>query len=847
MRKFLIGFVSLGAVLVVYLLYSRVSDTRVVDSGPEAEFTESAADSNIGDFDSQVGKIGDVGLGPVRKAKYIILDPKTKEVEREWGFEILRDEVGDIWGIDKPYVNIYRRNFKCYITADKGQVQVETAVGRTTPKDATFSDNVVVHILPEGSSTVQESFVYLDNITFLSERSQLSTAGPVRFVSRDVQMSGTGLELIYDDQKERLDFFRIIDLESLRIKGSQAALFSTGKTEADRPPEAGEPAEAGSQAETQQPGETVAAGSPEKAEALPPDTQPQVEQKQGAYYKCIFSKNVLIDTPDELVFADERICISDIFWSKTSSEPSDEVGAGGADDIEPVAVTTEEEQEDKATEVSADDPGRQNVTASKPAEPNESSEQLGEIVVTSDNGFVLVPMDSTRPLDDYSQPRIEEGASDSERPEVLDDDTGRTRFLAPRIDYNATTGDVIADGLSQLTYYTSDAKTAEANETPVPVKITAREAVNYFKASNQAIFKGDCLCTMPQAGLTEQKDVTFLAPEITINLPEDRSKRPDIFAAGPTELVFYVEDANSTGIKKEPIPVTVNAQKQTRFSAASNQIVFEGDCRCTSAREDPNVLTTYMLLSQQITVDLPEDTNDRSTEPAAGIKHLTAKGGVVTLATTKTAKADPNLAGQVPGANSEKLLGGVELKCRQVDYDPVRGLFVAAGPPAIIEMDNSKISESRQEPGRVSLRKPCYAFLQEFDTLKYFIRENRIVADAGTQRLLIDYFSVVEGKYAEHVEAEASRVEAFLYETAAGQTELSTLRATGGIDYEDKDNHFIGSELFYNHKKSMLKVKGDESQPCYYNGALVDEIEYDMETGRAEFEIVGPGALQTNR
>jgi hypothetical protein len=254
-----------------------------------------------------------------------------------------------------------------------------------------------------------------------------------------------------------------------------------------------------------------------------------------------------------------------------------------------------------------------------------------------------------------------------------------------------------------------------------------------------------------------------------------------------------------------------------------------------------------MLLSQQITVDLPEDTNDRPTEPTAGIKHLTASGGVVTLATTKTAKADPSLARQVPGTNAEKLLGGVELKCSQVDYDPVRGLFVATGPPAIIKMDNSKISPAEQKPGRVSLRKPCYAFLQEFDTLTYFIQENRIVADAGSQRLLIDYFSVVEGKYAEHVEAEASRVEAFLYETPERQTELSTLRATGGIDYEDKDNHFIGSELFYDHKTSMLKVKGDESQPCYYNGALVDEIEYDLETGRAEFEIVGPGALQMNR
>jgi hypothetical protein len=807
----------------------------------------------VGDFDSEVGKIGDVGLGPVRKAKYIILDPQTKEVEREWGFEILRDEVGDIWGVDKPYVNIYRRNFKCYVTADKGQVQVETAVGRTTPKDATFTDNVVVHILPEGPSTVQESFVYLDDITFLSERSQLSTAGPVRFVSQDVQMSGTGLELIYDDQKERLDFFRIVDLESLRIKGSQAALFSTGETEADgapdtgKPAEAGEPAEAESQAETRQPDETAVAGSPEKTEELSPDTQPQAEQKQGAYYKCIFSKNVLIDTPDELVFADERVCVNDIFWSKTSSEQSDEVGAGGADDAEPVAVTAEEEQEDKAMEVSADNASRQNVTASKPVEPNKSSEERAEIVVTSENGLVLVPMDSTRSLDDYTQPRIEEGVSDSERPEALDDETGRTRFLTPRIDYNATTGDVIADGLSQLTYYTSDAKTADANEAPVPVKITAREAVKYFKAANKAIFQGDCLCTMPQAGLTEQKDVTFWSPEITVNLPEDRSKRPDIFAAGPTELVFYAEDANSTDLKKEPIPVTVNAQKQTRFLAESNQIIFDGDCRCTSQREDPNVLTTYMLLSQQITVDLPEDTNDRPTEPAAGIKHLTASGGVVTLATTKTAKADTDLARQPQDADSKKSLGGVELKCSQVDYDPVLGLFVAAGPPAIIKMDNSKISAAEQKPGRVSLRKPCYAFLQEFDTLTYFIQENRIVADAGAQRLLIDYFSVVEGKYAEHVEAEAARAEAFLYETPEGQTELSTLRATGGIDYEDKDNHFIGSELFYDHKKSMLKVKGDESQPCYYNGALVDEIEYDLETGRAEFEVVGPGALQMNR
>jgi hypothetical protein len=54
-------------------------------------------------------------------------------------------------------------------------------------------------------------------------------------------------------------------------------------------------------------------------------------------------------------------------------------------------------------------------------------------------------MDTTRALDSYTKPRIEADGSDSERPEALSDDTGRTRFFARRIDYSETTGDVVAD------------------------------------------------------------------------------------------------------------------------------------------------------------------------------------------------------------------------------------------------------------------------------------------------------------------------------------------------------------------------------------------------------------------
>jgi len=73
------------------------------------------------------------------------------------------------------------------------------------------------------------------------------------------------------------------------------------------------------------------------------------------------------------------------------------------------------------------------------------------------------------------------------------------------------------------------------------------------------------------------------------------------------------------------------------------------------------------------------------------------------------------------------------------------------------------------------------------------------------------------------------------------------LTALDRVTYEDEDNEFVGSELFYDHKKSVMKVKGDELQPCYFNGALVEEIELNSRTGKVEAKVVAPGALQINR
>jgi hypothetical protein len=795
MRKFYIGFISLAAVLAVYVFYGRISKKPSLNADKEAEFIDTIADSNLGDFDSKAGMIGEVGVETVRKARYVNLN-KNKEVEREWGFERLLHEVRDVWEIEKPYMNIYQRNFKCCITADNGKVQVETAVGRSTPKDAVFTGNVVFHILPVGSGNIKESRIYLDDITFLSEKSQLKTTGPVEFISEGARMLGTGLELVYDEELERLEYLRIIDLKSVRIKSSQMDFLSSPET----------------QPETQPPGESAMGLDRQQAQTTA--AQPEPEQQTGEYYKSVFSKNVLIESPEQLVYAYDEISINDILWSKAPGGQSDQ------------SLTENPE--------SARHVGTQDIPDLQGNEPNESYVKGEDIIVTCDNGFLLVPVDSPRAIESPA----ETGTAnfiDDRLAEILDRAEGRTTFAGRRIDYSAPTGDVIAAGPAGLTFYQNSLTAKETGKKALPVKITAQKGAKFFQETNQAVFEGDCLCEMPQTGLSEQKNATLTSPKIIVNLLKDRSEQPsglsDIVAAGPVALTLYVEDSHASETVTALLPAKVTAREHVRFSAASNQVIFEGNCLCKMLREYPNYRQEYTLTAPSLTVDLPKGSNNRSPSSLAGIEHLRADGGMVRLRTLKTAEAKP--------------LGGIELECSKFDYDPGRDLFVAAGP-GIIKMNNSKITASGADAGKFSLRKPCYAFLREFETLSYSLRENRIIADAGSQKLLIDYFPVVDGKYGQQIQAEAGHVAALLTETDQGKTELATMTATGGIKYLDQENknEFIGGELFYDHEKSLIKIKGDSLQPCYLNGALVDGIIYDLTTGKVEAQIPAPGALQ---
>ncbi|MHC4692919.1 MAG: hypothetical protein ACYS67_09260 [Planctomycetota bacterium] len=709
-RKFRVWLISLGAVLAAYLFYSLVSKTPRIEI--DTDFSDTLADGNSDEFGDNVGKIGKIGIGNVQKAEYIHLN-EQKQIDRVLGFDKLLHKAEDEYEGIKPYLNIFRRDLGCYITADKAEVRVETVLGKPTPKDAKFTGNVVAHIVPENSGDVKEGFFYLDDVTFISDTSQFLTPGSLKYVSENVRMRGKGLELIYNEQLERIEFLKILNLDSVSLKSSESPFFPTEKDKLRKPPD---------------PNSRARPGQPEKTVAP--------EKKEVVHYRCVFSKNVIVESPEQLIFALEKLTVSDIFRPEDSKEQSDKADPNRAGGAEIKSSETENKLEPNF-------PG-------SPNSPEIPEKEPVEIVVTCDKGLVITPMGIAQ-ADTNSALISSEQLLTAAREKLKESIgiIGRSVFISQRIDFSAFTHDTVANGPSELTFFTDDLVRTEPNGTIVPVKISAK--------------------------------------------------------------------------------------RKAQFLPSSNQARFEGDCRCQMQRQDANSLQTFALSTPLLTVDLSREKDKRLSPSAGTIDDLSAIGPTVRLQSTKTA--------------GDKMLGGFELKCVKFDYDAndANGPYFLATGPGTITVNNSTISEPNSDAGRFSLRKRCYAIVDNFDTLKYFLETNQIIAEAKGRGLGVDYFPIVDGKADRHVTVTAGRVVANLIETADKRTELSDLLATGGVTYKEKDKEFTGSRLFYDAVKAVLTVRGDAFHPCIYNGTLVDQIEYDLKTGDVKFKIVGPGVIQRKR
>jgi len=314
---------------------------------------------------------------------------------------------------------------------------------------------------------MKEAFLYLDDVAFVSEKSLFWTPGPMRLVSEDARMFGRGLELIYNDQLKRVESFRIVDLDSLRLKGPPAGLLGQSAS-AEKDPAKKLPLSS-QQAVPEDPN---AGAAPEDPNRRP---GPRLAGTPGEYYRCVFSKNVVMDSPDHFIFADDKISISNIFWSRAQSSTGVLAERAGPNDVDPNSAL-----------------------AAKDNEPNKSSETFGDVVITCDDGILIEVMDAPGVRADSEESNVEVADPNRQLPAVFSDLADRPATVARAIYHDLATGDTILAGPVELSFRAdvNDLIAAEANQPLLPVTVTAQNQARILAEAHQVVLQGDCVATM---------------------------------------------------------------------------------------------------------------------------------------------------------------------------------------------------------------------------------------------------------------------------------------------------------------------------------------------------------------
>ena len=284
-----------------------------------------------------------------------------------------------------------------------------------------------------------------------------STAGPIELVSDNIRMAGTGLEIVYNGDDERLERLQITNLQSLRIKKWSQGTVLQSTPDAD------------------------ANNQKQKSEN-------ERASKHGKLYQCTLDKNVRIETPNEQLLAD-ALLINDIFVAGGSAEQA-------------------------GKETSPDDNAAPIPSSNRPRAAV-SDESPSDVSITCDGGIIVAPMGaqaekkSPKQQTTYADIIAQQDANTSP--------VGKTTFRGGNVTYSAATGEAVAIGLSSIAFDVNE-KTKDGAGGPATVRMTSRRQAVFSPASNKGTFEGDCRCTVSQEQDKILQQYIVLADKLEIDL-----------------------------------------------------------------------------------------------------------------------------------------------------------------------------------------------------------------------------------------------------------------------------------------------------------------------------------------
>lgn len=305
-------------------------------------------------------------------------------------------------------------------------------------------------------------------------------------------------------------------------------------------------------------------------------------------------------------------------------------------------------------------------------------------------------------------------------------------------------------------------------------------------------------------------------------------------AEGPVELTFRPAEEDQDDPNAVVLPMVVAAEGNAEFLANADRvvekIVFNKNVVGTHKVQTPGYMQTSTFYGEKLTTRL---VTDRDSKRNGQIDDIAVTEGNVKLQSIRTTPEGTTTS-------------NVVLVCVQVDYNAEKSVVYATGPGYIeLNNENAPVRPSAGAERKFSLDGPCYARVRGFDMLTWFTEAMQINAVSRQEALHLAYQPISDGRLGQRIYGSTARLQANFWPLPDGGNELATVIAAGGIIYHEVGgNFFKGEDLLYDAEKGLLVVSSSERNDCLFNGALVDRIEYEVNTGRVRSNLASsPGAV----
>jgi hypothetical protein len=514
-RKFKIWLTSFLIVLIAFLFFRIFGNVGVIKmSRPDYQI----GDMNAIPGDSNAGQVGQAKLEYVERARFETVDPKTRKLRRVVGFERVLHKSGNEWDLDKPYMSVFQDNLRCNITADTGTVELENVEGANpSPKEAILKGNVIVHVLPQGGANRSESFIYLKDVAFDSDRSMLWSNNDVNFVSADADLMGKGLEIVYNNATNKLEYLKIKKVEYLNIKRLAEPAGDTKKTVPQSPQMSKVEKPAGIS-------EPAAAAKPAEVRSVLDEPVGEKEDE----YQCLFRDNVIIEYKNEVVLSEE-IAIKNLLWSQKDQQ-------GQEPELENQPQKDQQSQQPK-TEPQSSSPKQsgQQVTAAaenltepeKKPQPPKTWRQRPVIATVKCDGPMIVKPLVTNLYDDFKPDKFMGFYQLSS--ELFYKLGQRNMLIGQKVDYDIASQTASAVGDVELVFY-PEMETAKGRG-KVPFIISAKQGAQFVVPDKVATFYGDVKGKFVKQTEYYDEENVFYGNKLIANLTEKPGSK-DIMATG---------------------------------------------------------------------------------------------------------------------------------------------------------------------------------------------------------------------------------------------------------------------------------------------------------------------------